>query len=77
MSETPTSPRPLLTVKQIAHLLNSSTRTVRRMIATGDLPVVRIGRLVRGRPEDIDALMRGDASGQNHRISALREKGPA
>ena len=51
-----TSEATLLTVKQVARRLNLSQRTVRRLIATGVLPVVRIGRLVRIRPMDLEAI---------------------
>jgi excisionase family DNA binding protein len=37
----------LLTVDQLAELWQVSSRTVRRMVADGRLPVVRIGRAVR------------------------------
>jgi excisionase family DNA binding protein len=37
----------LLTVDQLAELWQVSPRTVRRMIADGRLPVVRLGRAVR------------------------------
>jgi excisionase family DNA binding protein len=37
----------LLTVNQLAELWQVSSRTVRRMIKDGRLPVVRLGRAVR------------------------------
>jgi excisionase family DNA binding protein len=37
----------LLTVNQLAELWQISSRTVRRMIADGRLPVIRLGRAVR------------------------------
>jgi excisionase family DNA binding protein len=37
----------LLTVDQLAELWQISSRTIRRMIADGRLPVVRLGRAVR------------------------------
>jgi excisionase family DNA binding protein len=37
----------LLTVDQLAELWQISSRTVRRMIADGRLPIVRLGRAVR------------------------------
>lgn len=49
---------PLLTVGDVAGEFQVSARTVRRWIADGDLPVVRIGRLVRIRPRDRDAFIR-------------------
>ena len=38
---------PLLTAKEAAKALRMSLRTVRRWIADGDLPAVRLGRSVR------------------------------
>ncbi|MEQ9640308.1 MAG: helix-turn-helix domain-containing protein [Alphaproteobacteria bacterium] len=49
---------PLLTVVDMAGEFQVSPRTVRRWIADGDLPVVRIGGLVRIRPRDRDAFIR-------------------
>jgi len=43
----------LLTVKEVAHLENTCTRTVRRRIASGDLPAIRYGRQLRVRPRDL------------------------
>jgi excisionase family DNA binding protein len=42
----------LMTVKDVATAMNASTKTVRRRIEAGDLPVVRDGRLIRIRPMD-------------------------
>lgn len=49
--------RPLLTVAESAEILNVSPRTVRRLIKNQKLPVVRVGRSVRVRPEDIEKLI--------------------
>ena len=38
---------PLRTIEETAEILNTSSRTVRRLIDSGALPVHRIGRLVR------------------------------
>ena len=46
---------PLLTAPQVAELL----RTVRRLIARGELAVVRIGRSVRIRAAALELLMLG------------------
>jgi excisionase family DNA binding protein len=48
---------PLLTVGETAAILNLSTRTVRRLIASGTIPVVSIGRSVRIRPRDVERLI--------------------
>ena len=46
----------LLTIQQVADRLGLSHKTVVRRIDDGTIPVVRIGRLVRIRPEDLDRL---------------------
>jgi excisionase family DNA binding protein len=48
---------PLLSVDGVAKALQLSGRTVRRMIASGDLPVIRFGRAVRVRQLDLDAFI--------------------
>ena len=57
-------PQPLLTRQQVADLLNVSTRTIDRWTEAGKLPAVKmpLGHSVRYRPEDVDAIMRGQAS---------------
>ena len=42
----------LMTVNEVAAAMNASTKTVRRRIAAGDLPIIRDGRLIRIRPMD-------------------------
>ena len=54
---------PLLTAPQVAELLNISPRTVRRLIARGELAVVRIGRSVRIRAAVLERLMLGGYGG--------------
>ncbi len=49
----------LLSVEQAATYLGVNRLTVRRRIASGDIPAYRLGpRLIRIRPEDLDALLR-------------------
>lgn len=43
----------LLTIKEAAQRLNMSLKTVNRRIKAGDLPVIRDGRIVRIRPDDL------------------------
>ena len=45
----------LLTVKDVAQFLQCSIRKVQRMIDAGELEAIRIGRLVRVRPEALKA----------------------
>jgi excisionase family DNA binding protein len=47
----------LLTRAQVAERLGVSPRTVARLVACGQLPCVRIGRLARFRPVDVAALV--------------------
>lgn len=54
---TPPLPTSLLTAAEIAQALNISIRSVRRMIKDGRLPIVRIGRSVRVRPEAVASLI--------------------
>lgn len=44
----------LLTIDQVCDRLQVSEATVRRLVRDGDLKVVRIGRAIRVRPEDLD-----------------------
>ena len=57
------SPGALLAVDAVADLLAVSIRTVRRMIAAGDIPIVRIGRAVRIRRVDVEALIGRNLTG--------------
>ena len=58
--ETPRSPRaPLLTAAEVAEILHLSLRSVRRMMADGRLPFVRLGHSVRVRPEALEAMTEG------------------
>lgn len=52
------NPDRLLTVREVAALFQVSERTIRRLIAVGDLPIVRLGRSVRVNPEAIEMIVR-------------------
>jgi excisionase family DNA binding protein len=47
----------LLSIDSVAQRLNCSARTVMRLADRGEISRVRIGKLVRFRPEQIDALI--------------------
>lgn len=47
----------LLTVAEVAELLRVSTMTVYRLIRSGDLPAVRVGRNYRVRRGDLDTYL--------------------
>ena len=53
---------PLLTVADVAEVLRLSVRSVRRLVDEKLLQVIRIGRAVRVRPEDLRSFL--DGSGQ-------------
>ncbi|MGH7358551.1 MAG: helix-turn-helix domain-containing protein [Acidimicrobiia bacterium] len=46
-----------LTVQEVAELMRVSTMTVYRLIKSGELPAVRVGRSFRVRDEDVDAYL--------------------
>lgn len=58
------TPQGLLTIDEAAYALRVSPRTVRRQIAAGALTPVRIGRLIRIAPEDLDHFI---ADGKSHK----------
>jgi excisionase family DNA binding protein len=55
-TERPTAPR-LLTIKDVAERLQASPRTIHRVVANGDLTVIRIGRAVRVSEEALRAFL--------------------
>ena len=58
--ELPAAPR-LVTIKDVAERLQVSGRTIHRLIAAGDLIVIRIGRSVRVSEQALKAfLTQGD-----------------
>jgi excisionase family DNA binding protein len=62
------SPR-LLSVQAVAAYLDMSEKTVRRLVARGDLPSHRIGRLLRISEPDLRAFLlthRGQATEVGH-----------
>ncbi len=63
---------PLLTRQEAAESLCQSVRTVDKLIDTGELPAVRIGRSVRIRPSAIEYFIEARESRVNLKI---RRKG--
>jgi excisionase family DNA binding protein len=58
MSDRPANGIPrLLTIEETADILNESTKTTRRRIKSGELPHVRMGRLIRILPDDLDRFI--------------------
>src|SRR5579875_2155017 len=56
--QVPTASR-YLTVSEVAALLRVSNMTVYRLVSSGALPAVRVGRSVRLRAEAVDDYLRG------------------
>jgi excisionase family DNA binding protein len=53
------APDPTLSVADAAYRRRCSQKTIRRLIASGDLPAYRIGaRMIRIDPRDLDRLAR-------------------
>jgi excisionase family DNA binding protein len=52
----------LFTIEEVAETLNVSSRTVRRLIESGALPVHRLGRLVRIAHGDLAAFLAASRS---------------
>ncbi len=55
--KTPDGLQSLLTAEDVAIILRISVRTVRRMIASGKLPAIAIGRSIRIDPRSVSALI--------------------
>ncbi len=48
---------PLLNVAEVADYLSMSEKSVRRLIAAGTLPEIRMGSVIRLRKSDLDAYI--------------------
>ena len=57
---------PFLTPTEVLSRLRVNVKTLYRLIGTGELPAVRIGRQWRVRPHDLEAWLRRHASGAIH-----------
>jgi excisionase family DNA binding protein len=62
-----TAMQPLLTRLDAAGILNVSLRTIDEKIASGDIPVIRIGRSVRIRPEALERFVDANETRINFR----------
>ncbi len=49
----------LLTVSEVAEALRVSNMTVYRLVSSGELPAVRIGRSVRLRADEVECYLSG------------------
>ena len=62
----------LLTINQAASRCAVSSRMIRKLIEKTDLPAVRVGRCVRLREDDVDALIRRGYTGSRaHKEATL------
>lgn len=59
----PHDPNRLLTLNEAADRLAVSISTVRRAVNAGELKTVRIGKIIRVRPADLDEYIRTHAAG--------------
>ena len=59
-------PDDFMTVAEIAAILKLNQQTIRNWIDEGKLPALHIGRRVRVRRADFDALIEGSSSGPKH-----------
>ncbi len=56
MMTTATNPlEPLMSIEAVATVLGVSTKTIRRLVKSGVLPIIRLGRTIRVRPDDLKA----------------------
>jgi excisionase family DNA binding protein len=67
MTKTPKLPKPelpaaprLLTIRDVAERLQVSGRTIHRLVANGDISVIRIGRSVRVSEAALKAFLTGE-----------------
>jgi excisionase family DNA binding protein len=56
----------LLTTRQVAHVLNTSTRFVEERVRTGELPSVRLGKLRRIHEDVVLDLQKFGLTGERH-----------
>jgi excisionase family DNA binding protein len=61
---------PLLTIAEVARILKSSQRTVRRLIQSGKLSAVKMGRCYRFRRHDVTEFVRSSLT-----TNAARQQG--
>ena len=64
------SPKPLLTLNEAATLLAVSPKTLQRLVARGDLPVIRVGSSLRFSTGDLEAFVARSRSGVLTRFDA-------
>jgi excisionase family DNA binding protein len=65
----------LITIQQAANRCAISARMIRKIIRKKELPMVRVGRCVRIREDDVDALIRRGYNGHGALETAAKGKG--
>jgi len=58
MAKTPTDPLPLLPTSEVATFLGVTPKTVNNLIASRELPAVRVGARWKVDPRDLDRYVR-------------------
>jgi excisionase family DNA binding protein len=53
---------PLLTTEELCKMLKTRESFIRNLRSQGRIPYVKVGRLVRYRPEDISAWLKGQSA---------------
>ena len=64
------SPKPLLTLNEAATLIAVSPKTLQRLVARGDLPVIRVGSSLRFSTGDLEACVTRNRSAVLTRFDA-------
>ena len=64
----------LITIQQAANRCAISARMIRKIIKTAELPMVRVGRCVRIREDDVEALIRRGYNGHAALEPAAKRK---
>jgi excisionase family DNA binding protein len=67
LSQSENLPRPLLTVNEVAHQLHVSRSYAYLLVASGELPVIKIGKSRRVRVIDLEQFINYNRSGGNIR----------
>ena len=62
----PMEPSLLLTPAEVVRLTNLGRSTVYGMLASGELPAIRVGRAVRVRRSDLEAWIEAKVTGNGH-----------
>ncbi len=64
----------MLTMKQVAHFMNVSSRTVTRWLETGWLRGIRIGGVIRIHPDDLNNLLKQGTISPTHDSKKANEQ---